>query len=214
VQLAGIYTHFATADEADTAPAREQGRRFLSAVDQAGGRDGLALHAANSAALLAIPQLHLDMVRPGLAIYGYDPRGQGPRADLRPALRLTARLMQVKQAAAGSSCGYGLSHRFDRDTLVGLVPVGYADGYMRCLSNKAIMRVRGADCPVRGRVSMDQTIIDLSAVAGAKVGDEVEIIGPDPAAPNSIENLARQAGTIPYEVLVRLGQRVHRTLVP
>jgi alanine racemase len=85
---------------------------------------------------------------------------------------------------------------------------------MRCLSNKAIMRVRGADCPVRGRVSMDQTIIDLSAVAGAKVGDEVEIIGPDPAAPNSIENLARQAGTIPYEVLVRLGQRVHRTLVP
>ena len=121
--------------------------------------------------------------------------------------------MQIKDIPTGARCGYGLAYRFDRDTRVGLVPVGYADGYMRSLSDKATMRIRGRDVPIRGRVSMDQIIIDLTDVPDARVGDEVEIISPDPASPHSVANLARLAGTIPYEITTRLGLRVRRTLV-
>ena len=154
------------------------------------------------------------MIRPGIALYGYQPSDQiSTRLPLRPCLRLTGRLMQVKDVPAGSRCGYGLTYRFDRPSRTGLVPVGYGDGYLRSLSNRATMRIRGRDVPIRGRVAMDQIIIDLTDVAGAKVGDEVEIISSDPSAPHSVENLARLAGTIPYEITVRLGRRVRRRLV-
>jgi len=93
------------------------------------------------------------------------------------------------------------------------VPIGYADGYLRCLSNAATVRIGGRDVPVRGTVSMDQTIVDLTDAPEARVGDEVEIISPDPKAPNSVENLARLAGTIPYEITCRIGLRVRRVLV-
>jgi alanine racemase len=121
--------------------------------------------------------------------------------------------MQVKTLPSGSRCGYGLTHTFQTDTPVGLVPVGYGDGYLRSLSNRATMRLGGRDAPVRGRVSMDQVIVDLTDVPNAAVGDEVEIISPDPAAPHSIEGLARLAGTIPYELTCRLGRRARRVLV-
>ena len=215
IQLEGFYTHYATADEADKEYVHEQLGRFLAAVEACGGPSGLTLHAANSAATIDLPQTHLDMVRPGIALYGYQPSDwMTNRLPLRPALRLTGRLMQVKHVPAGSRCGYGLTHTFDRPTRLGLVPVGYGDGYLRCLSNQAMMKVRGRHVPVRGKVSMDQVIIDLTEVPQAQVGDEVEIFSNDPAAPNSVENLARLAGTIPYELTCRLGRRVRRTLVP
>jgi len=214
VRLAGLYTHFATADEIDKDYAREQLRRFLSAADGAGGRDGLTLHAANSAGTIDLPATHLDMVRPGIAMYGYQPSDDmHNRLLLRPALRLWGRLMQIKDVPAGSRCGYGLTYAFDRDSRVGLVPIGYADGYFRSLSNRASMRIRGRDVPIRGRVSMDQIIIDLTDVPAARVGDEVEIISSDPVAPHSVENIARLANTIPYEITCRLGRRVRRVLV-
>ncbi len=214
IRLTGLYTHFAAADEADKAPTRRQLARFLDVADAAGGREGLTLHAANSAAAIDLPETHLDMVRPGIVLYGYQPSDQvNNRLPLKPALRLTGRLMQIKTLPAGSRCGYGLTYTFRRDTPAGLVPVGYADGYMRCLSNRATMRIRGRDVPVRGRVSMDQVIIDLSDVPGAAVGDEVEVLSNDPAAPHSVESLARLAGTIPYEITCRLGQRAKRILV-
>jgi alanine racemase len=214
VRLIGAYTHFATADEADKTFAREQLGRFGRAIAAAGGPSGLCLHAANSAATIDLPESHLDMVRPGIALYGYQPSDDmQTHLPLRPVLRLTGRLMQRKTLPAGSACGYGLAHRFDRDTPVGLVPVGYADGYMRCLSGRGTMRIRGRDVPVRGRVAMDQVIVDLSAVPDAAVGDEVEIMSADPAAPHSVENLARLAGTIPYEITCRLGRRAKRVLV-
>ena len=122
-------------------------------------------------------------------------------------------LMQIKNIPAGAKCGYGLTYEFLRDSRVGLVPVGYGDGYFRSLSNRSSMRIRGRDVPTRGRVSMDQIIIDLTDVPAAQVGDIVEIISPDPAAPHSVENLARQANTIPYEITCRLGRRVRRVLV-
>jgi len=213
VKLEGIYTHLATADEADKSYARKQLERFLAAVQAGGGRDGLVIHAANSAGTIDLSEARLDMVRPGIAVYGYQPSDEmHHRLPLRPALRLTARLMQVKNLPAGSRCGYGLTHTFARPSRVGLVPVGYADGYLRCLSNRATMRVAGCDAPVRGRVSMDQVIIDLTDAPSATIGDEVEIISPDPDAPHSVANLARLAGTIPYEITCLLGKRLRATL--
>jgi len=214
VRLTGVYTHFATADETDKTYARKQLRRFTAAVDACGDRAGLTVHCANSAATIDLPETHMNMVRPGIAVYGYQPSDEmHTRLPLRPALRLWGRLMQIKSVPAGSGCGYGMTHTFDRDSRVGLVPVGYADGYYRSLSNKATMRVRGRDVPIRGRVSMDQVIIDLTNLPEAQVGDEVEIISADAAAPNSVENLAAIAGTIPYELTCRLGRRVRRVLV-
>lgn len=213
VRLEGFYTHFASADEADKGYALEQLGRFRQAM-QAGHCDGLVRHAANSAATIDLPQAHFDMVRVGIALYGYQPSDQMHRKlALRPALRLTGRLMQIKPLPAGSPCGYGLTHTFRRDSLVGLVSIGYADGYFRCLSNRASVRVAGRDVPLCGRVSMDQTIVDLTDVPSARVGDEVEIFSADPAAPHSVENLARLAGTIPHEVTCRLGGRVKKVLV-
>jgi len=214
VRLAGLYTHFATADEDDKAATRRQLARFLDTVESAGGRDGLTLHAANSAAVIDLPETHLDMVRPGIAVYGYQPSDEmHTRLPLRPALRLWGRLMQIKDVPAGSKCGYGLTHTFDRPSRVGLVPVGYGDGYLRCLSGRVTMCIGGCDVPVCGRIAMDQVTVDLTDLPAARIGDVVEIISPDPAAPHSVENLARLAGTIPYEITCRIGQRVRRVLV-
>ncbi len=214
VTCTGIYSHLATADETDKQAAQAQLARFEAAVAAAGGGAGLTLHLANSAATIDLPATHLDMVRPGIAVYGYQPSDQMThRLPLRPAMRVTGRLMQIKTLLAGSRCGYGLTHTFQRDSRVGLVPVGYADGYLRSFSARTTMRVAGRDVPVCGRVSMDQVILDLTEVPAAAVGDEVEIVSPDPAAPHSVENLARLAGTIPYEITCRLGQRIRRVLV-
>jgi alanine racemase len=214
VMLEGIYSHLATADEADKHAAHDQLTRFQASVGAAGGGEGLTLHLANSAATIDLPETHLDMVRPGIAVYGYQPSDEMThRLPLRPAMRVTGRLMQIKHVTAGSRCGYGLVHTFQRDSRVGLVPVGYADGYLRGFSGQTTMRVAGRDVPVCGRVSMDQVIVDLSDVPAAAVGDEVEIVSSDPAAPHSVENLARLAGTIPYEITCRLGRRVQRVLV-
>lgn len=213
LNLTGLYTHLAAADEADKGAARHQLDNFREAAGTC-PTEGLMLHAANSAGTIDLPESHFDMVRPGIAVYGYQPSDEMQRRlELRPALRLTAMLMQAKELPAGSGVGYGLTYTFTEKARVGLVAVGYADGYMRCLTGKVSMRVRGADLPVRGRVAMDQVIVDLTGVPEARVGDEVEIISPDPAAPHSVENLARLAGTIPYEITCGLGRRVRRRLV-
>ncbi|MGA2265933.1 MAG: alanine racemase [Phycisphaerae bacterium] len=214
VKLTGVYSHFATADEADKQFACEQFARFKAAVQVANGAAGLTLHAANSAATIDLAETHLNMVRPGIALYGYQPSDDMThRLPLRPALRLVGKLMQIKNLPAGSPCGYGRTHTLQRATRAGLVPIGYADGYLRSFSHRAIMRVGGRDAPVCGRVSMDQVVIDLAGCPAARVGDEVEIISADPAAPHSVESLARLAGTIPYEITCRLGRRVRRVLV-
>ncbi|MCK4276577.1 MAG: alanine racemase [Phycisphaerae bacterium] len=213
VKLTGLYTHFATADEADKSFARTQLARFTEAVAACGGGDGLTLHAANSAATIELPETHLDMVRTGVSVFGYQPARQvRNKLPLRPALRLTAPLMQVKHVPPDQRVGYGLTYRFAGPGRIGLVPVGYGDGYLRSHSNRATMRVAGRDVPVRGRVSMDQTIVDLTDVPEAKVGDEVQIISADPSSPHSVQNLAALANTIPQEITSRLGGRVRKVL--
>lgn len=220
IRLTGLYTHLATADDPDKARTLEQLRLFRELAARPPRREELLLHAANSAATLSLPESHLDMVRCGVAVVGYQLAysSLADRLPLRPSMRLWAPLVQVKSLPAGAGVGYGLSHTLRRPSVVGLVPVGYGDGYLRCLSNRATMRVGGQgagaawrDAPVVGRVSMDQTILDLTDCPGAKVGEEVEIISPDPAGACSLENLSRLAGTIPQELACRLACRVRRT---
>jgi alanine racemase len=212
LRLAGAYTHFATAEE-DRGFAREQLARFRAALAAGGGHEDLTLHAANSAAIFELPESHLDLVRPGLAVYGIRPSPAVGDGSLVPALALKGRLMQVKTVPAGTGCSYGLTYTFTRPSRVGLVPVGYADGYPFALSDRATVRLRGRDVPVRGRVTMDQIVVDLTEVPEAAAGDEVEILSARPADRHSVESLARLAATIPHEIVTRLGTRVRRVLV-
>ena len=214
LKLTGLFTHFASADEEDQSFTRHQLDVFRETVAACGATKGLILHAANSAATIDMPESHFDMVRPGLSVYGYQPSAFiTAKVPLRPALRLSGRLLPIKDVPAGSRCGYGLTYAFDRPSRISRVAVGYGDGYLRCLSNRATVRTGGMDVPVCGRVSMDQIIVDVTDVPGAQMGDEVEVISPDPSAPHSVENLARLAETIPHEVCCRLGGRLRRVLV-
>ena len=214
LKLTGLFSHFATSDEEDRGFMREQLDAFNRVLAACNGAKGLVRHLANSAATIDVPETHFDMVRPGLAVYGYQPSDYLDNPlPLRPALRVTARLMPIKELPAGACCGYGLTHRFDRPSRVSRVAIGYGDGYMRCLSNLSSASVRGVDAPICGRVSMDQLILDVTDVPDARLGDEVELISPEPTSPRSVENLARLAGTIPHEIVCLLGGRMDRVLV-
>ncbi len=211
VELTGIYTHFATADEKDRSATFQQLELFKSILPAAGG---ITRHAANSAATIDFPETHFDMVRPGIAVYGCHPSDQlRTSLGLKPCMSVKAKLIAVKHVPEGARSGYGLTHRYDRDSRVGVVPIGYGDGYFRNLSNKAVVRINGVDAPVRGRVSMDQMTVDVTDIPDVKVGDEVEVISSDPQAPNRVENLARLAGTIPYEITCHLGHNMRHELV-
>ncbi|MDP6633389.1 MAG: alanine racemase [Phycisphaerae bacterium] len=214
LRLTGLYTHFATADESDKSYTHAQLDNFQRVVDTCRGGDDLTIHAANSAAAIDLPVSHFDMIRPGIAVYGYQPSDEIQTVlPLRPCLRLTSIVMQIKDITAGSSVGYGLTHTFDRPSRVGLVPVGYADGYPRNLSGEVSMRIAGADVPVCGRVAMDQVIVDLTDIPSVRIGQEAEVISADPSEPHSVENLASLAGTIPYEITCGLGRRIRRVPV-
>jgi len=207
VELTGIYTHFAMADESDKTTTLLQLEQFRSIIPKTGN---LVIHAANSAAVIGVPEACFDMVRMGIALYGYRPMDG---MDLRPCMEVSAQLIAVKHLVKGSRSGYGLTHKYTRDSRVGIVPIGYGDGYFRNLSNQAVVRINGKDAPVCGLVSMDQMTVDVTDIPAAKVGDKVEIISSDPQAPNSVENLARLAGTIPYEITCHLGHNIRHVLV-
>lgn len=170
-------------------------------------------HLANSAATLTRPDLHRDIVRPGLALYGYAPVPTD--LELRPAMSLTSRLALVKEVPEGQSVGYGRTHATSSATRLGLVPIGYADGLHRAASGRAEVLVRTAEGDLRapqvGRISMDQIVVDLGPDSAARAGDEVVLFG---AGAPSAEDWARAAGTIPYEVLTSVSGRVAREVLP
>ena len=216
LRLAGVCTHFASAENCDNGFTAEQTARFRSATDTVPERfRGRVLrHAANSAAVFLHPDAHFDMVRPGLALYGIDPMGQPcTERPLRPVLKWTAPLIAIKTARKGVCVGYGQTWQAPRDTRIGLIPVGYADGYPRCMSNRGVVLIDGKPAPVAGRVSMDLLTVDLGQVPGAKVGDEVTLLDDDPLSQASIYKLAEWSETIPYEVTCRIGQRIERVAI-
>jgi alanine racemase len=211
IELTGIYTHFATADEEDRESTFQQLETFKAIIPDIGN---VVRHAANSAATIDLPETYFDMVRPGIAVYGYHPSDQlRNHLGLKPCMSVMAKLIAVKHVPKGSRSGYGLTHKFCRDSRIGVVPIGYGDGYFRNLSNKAVVRINNQEAPVCGRVSMDQMTVDVTDIPDVQVGDEVEIISSDPQAPNCVENLARLADTIPYEITCHLGHNMRHVLI-
>jgi alanine racemase len=216
LRLVGLCTHFASADDPRDPMTAEQLNRFRAATDPiALAMPGkLIRHAASSAAIYFHAAAHLDMVRPGIALYGIDPTFR-PCMDraLRPAMKWAAPLVSIRTVAQGTSVGYAQTWTAPRDARIGLAPVGYADGYLRCFSNRAVVMVAGRPAPVVGRVSMDLMTIDLSGHPHVTVADEVTILDNDPLSPASVYQLARLAETLPYEIFCRIGPRVARVAV-
>jgi alanine racemase len=212
VELSGAMTHFATADE-DPEFVAVQLRRFGPFVEELRRRQpGVVVHAANSAATLREPLSHYDLVRCGIAIYGADPMNADPFAHgLEPALELTSYVAAVKLAAPGDSAGYGRQWVAERETWVGTLPLGYADGIRRALSNNCDVLIGGRRYPLVGTVSMDNITVDLGVSTTVKPGDGAVIIGRDGPERQTAEELASRLGTINYEVLCGISSRVPRT---
>lgn len=213
LHLAGVWSHFARADEPGH-PANEAQRHSFDealAVVYAAGLKPDVRHLSNSAATLVDPLARYDLVRTGIALYGLSPDpttlGHAAKFDLRPAMSLTARLLLVKDVPAGVAVSYGGTAITKRATTVGVVPMGYADGVPRHGSNVLAVGYRGEIVPVLGRICMDQFVIDLGPNSTAKAGDEVTLFGADGP---SVDAWASASGTINYEIVTRLGPRVLR----
>ncbi len=211
MRLAGAMTHFATADD-DLDFVSVQLERFAPfAAEMRRLADDLIVHAANSAATLREPASHFDLVRCGIAIYGGDPMNLDPEdRGLEPALELRSYLAAVKAAAPGQSAGYGRRFIAQTQACIGTVPIGYADGIRRGLSDNCELLVGGRRYPLVGTVSMDNLTLDLGASPAAQVGDAVTIIGRDGSERQTAEQLARRIDTISYEILCGISARVPR----
>jgi alanine racemase len=215
LQFFGLMSHLAVADEnpsdaPHTATAIVSFERFLSVLTAAGIPLPPARHIANSDAIGRHIATNQTRVRTGIALYGYSCAASQAALGLRHALRLTTTVLETRTLPAGASVGYGLTTTTSRETRVALLPVGYADGYSRTLSNKGSVSVHGTPCPILGRVSMDLLTIDISDVPSVvNVGDEAVLFGPGPSDPCLLE-LARLANTIPYEIMTNVSQRVLR----
>jgi alanine racemase len=211
VETEGLWTHFACSEE-DRDLTRRQFRDLVEVDDElrASGLHAGYLHAANSAATILYPETHLDMVRPGAAIYGVDPgRGIAAGAGLRPALTLRSAVSMVKRLPAGEAVSYGHRYRLAREADVATIPIGYEDGYSRVLSSRADVLIRGRRHRVAGTVTMDQILVDCGDDP-VEVGDEVVLIGEQGGDRISLEELAGIIGTIGYEVVTAISDRVPR----
>ena len=212
LELVGLMTHFATADEPADDLFPEQLRAFEKLVaDVRSERPGILAHAANSAATLRDPRSHFDMVRCGIAIYGLDPFHSDPAGhDLRPALSLCSYVADVKRFSPGHSAGYGRRWRAEEETWVGVLPIGYGDGVRRALTNNADVLVRGRRRPLVGAVSMDNVTIDLGPRTDVEPGDPAVLIGAQGDERILCEEVAGRLDTINYEVTCGLSPRVRR----
>jgi len=212
LEIAAVYTHFATADNPDDPFLEEQRRRFDAALGELaalGVRPSLR-HAANSAALLRDERVWYDAVRPGLLLYGLAPAPLATTLPLRPALRLESRLVAVKGVRPGEGIGYGLTERPDEPRTIGVVPAGYADGLDRRLAGRGRVLVGGRRVPIVGAVSMDMITVDVTGLAVGP-GDEVVVLGTQGDQVIDAREMAAAIGTIPYEILSRIGTRIERT---
>lgn len=216
LEIVGVYTHFATADEQDKTFARLQLRRFrevVTALESRGLRPP-SLHAANSGAVLDLPESYFNLVRPGVMIYGYYPsRETSESIPLEPAMTLRNEIIFVKRVPAGTSISYGRIFTTTKPTTIATLPIGYADGISRRLSNNLEVLVRGRRCSSVGRVCMDQIMVDLGDMADVKVGEEVVLLGKQGSEEISIYEWCERLETIPYEVTCGISKRVRRVHV-
>ena len=213
VKITGIFTHFAAADEIDNSFALQQ-LAILEKLVHAltfHNIDIPVVSAANSAATLALPGAHFNAVRPGIILYGLPPAPDMPLpVDLQPVMSLRTRIVYIKQVPAETPVSYGCTHRTAERTWLATLPIGYADGYSRHLSDIAPVLVRGIRRPVAGRICMDQTVIDLGPDCNAAVGDEAVLFGRQGPSEITLTELAELAGTINYELACGISPRVPR----
>jgi alanine racemase len=231
IRMEGVMTHFHSPEELDDPATREQTERFVSAVDTIYGRGFCPeiLSAGNSATLFsakeavgiaALARRHSArfLMRPGLALYGYAPRFHGgspplPEMEaLQPVLAWKTRVVSLREIQAGETAGYNATFRAERPASLALLPVGYADGLNRLLSGCGHVLIRGQRAPIAGRISMDQTIVDVTEIPGVEIGDEVVLIGTQGNETITAWDLADLTGTIPYEVTCAIGARVPRIM--
>lgn len=210
LDVTGIFTHFAVSDETDDDDVRytnEQFKLFTSAIAAAEAKLGRSIplhHCSASGAVALHPEMNLDMIRPGILLYGCG--DLAAQLGLRPAMTLKAMINTIKVYDEGTDISYGRLYTTTKKTRIGVIPYGYADGFFRCLSNNCSVMTASGPAPQRGRICMDMSMIDLTDLPDVGVGDEVEIFGKN----NPVEDLARKAGTISYELICSVSKRVPR----
>ena len=214
IRIEGCFSHFARMDEADKTKAMEQFScycDFVRRIEDAGINIPVK-HISNSAGIIEAPEVHLDMVRDGICVYGLYPSEevQKERLPLIPAMELKAWVSYVKELDAGVEVGYGGTFTTSRRTRVATIPVGYADGYPRCLSNKGRVLIHGQSAPIIGRVCMDQFMADVTEIGDVSEGDEVTLFGRDGDAKISIEEISGMSHSFNYEFVCDVGKRVPR----
>ncbi len=215
--IKGLFSHFATADEADKTFAKSQIERyknFAQKLEEA-GIDVPVKTIANSAAIMELPQAHYDAVRPGIILYGCYPSGEVDKAelDIKPVMSVKANIVHIKKVPVGFSCGYGRKFIAERESVIGTITLGYADGYPRPYSPNAKVIVNGKLAPIAGNVCMDQCMIDLTDVGDVKVGDEVILMGTDGTHTILADDIAKATGTINYEIVCAFGQRLPKVYI-
>ncbi|MGH7492294.1 MAG: alanine racemase [bacterium] len=213
ISLQGVCTHLATSDEAEQSYARLQLRRFRTIVQELQMK-GIAprwIHAANSGAILSLPDSYFNLVRPGVAMYGYYPSPDAPRAlALQPAMSLHTRVLFAKRVPANTFVSYGRTFQTRKPSIIATLPLGYADGFPRRFSNNMEVLVRGKRRPIVGRVCMDQIMVDLGEMQNIQAGEEVVLMGKQGEEEISIYEWCRKLDTIPYEVTCGISRRVPR----
>ncbi len=211
VKIEGAFSHQAKADEKDKTTAHKQAKRFIDFMGLLEKRN-IAIpikHIANSATIIDLPEYYFDMVRPGIILSGFSPSDEVNKQEykFKICVTLKARIANVKTIEAGEGVGYGHLFSAEKPTVVGTVPLGYADGYSRLLSNKGYIVVKGIKCPILGKVCMDQFMVDLSDVENPQIGDEAIVYGDGTDGAMTAEDVADMRGTISYEVLTNLGSK-------
>ncbi len=213
LEIEGVFSHFSHAESVEGQYTQKQLAIFQNVVQRLRGA-GIApplVHLANSAATITLPAAYFNMVRPGLMLYGvYPTPAMARQIALKPVLSWQTRILQLKKVPAGTSISYGQTFVTRRESLIATLPIGYADGYPRLLSNRGAALVKAQRAPIAGRVCMDLTMIDVTDIAGVQQGDEVVLLGHQGDAMISADEMAAWANTISYEILTSIGARVPR----
>jgi alanine racemase len=218
LEIEGIYTHFACADEEDLSSAYQQLNGYTDFVDNIEEELPIKIpihHASNSAGILALPEANMNLVRAGITLYGLMPSDDVvlPDIELKPALSLHSHVVYIKTLTKGQTVSYGSTYVADSDRQVATIPLGYGDGYPRGLSSKGYVLIKGKRAPIIGRICMDQFMVDVTDIPEAEEGDKVTLIGTNGEETITVEQLADLSGRFHYELVCDLNQRLPRVYI-
>ena len=215
LEIEGIFTHFNSSEEKNKSFSEKQLKIFKDIIKQIENEkiNIPLIHAANSAAILDMPETYFNMVRPGIILYGIFPSKNVLRnIELKPAMSFKTRIINLKQLDPGSTIGYGRTFEILKQTTVATISVGYKDGFNRCFSNSGEVLINGKHAPIIGRICMDRCFVDVTNIPNAKIGSKVTIYGNQANETISIESAAKLIGTIPYEIVCNIGTKVQKKM--